>query len=70
MKIVQFKKGTYGIRIGNWFSGYGFLDKDLCICKYYLGINMEFESLQEAKVFLRRYQNSLIDPYKSYKIIK
>jgi hypothetical protein len=24
MKIVKFKDGTYGIRSGNWFSGYMF----------------------------------------------
>ena len=24
MKIVKFKDGTYGIRDGNWFSGYVF----------------------------------------------
>jgi len=26
MKIVQFKDGTYGIRKGNWFRGYKFVD--------------------------------------------
>lgn len=26
MKLVKFKDGMFGIRKGNWFSGYKFLD--------------------------------------------
>lgn len=26
MKLVKFKNGKFGVRIGNWMAGYSFLD--------------------------------------------
>ena len=25
MKLIKFKNGTYGVRVGNWYKGYRFL---------------------------------------------
>tara|TARA_B110000091_G_C13719190_1_gene433994 strand:+ start:353 stop:556 length:204 start_codon:yes stop_codon:yes gene_type:complete len=25
MRIVKFENGTYGLRVGNWFTGYSFI---------------------------------------------
>jgi len=69
MKIVQFKKGSYGVRIGNWFNGYSFLDKDLYGWKYVFRDNLEFDTFKEALEVLNRYKQSLISQYKPYKII-
>jgi len=69
MKIVKFKKGTYGVRVGKWYNGYSFLDEDLYTWSYSFGEHIEFYTLKKAFEVLNKYKQSLINPYKPYIII-
>ena len=71
MKIVQFKSGSYGVRIGNWWNGYSFLDVNSFQWWDDFGEHIEFKTYEDALEILniyikRRHSNN----YKSYKIIK
>jgi len=65
MKLVKFKNGKYGVRIGSWLTGYEFLSKQ------YLGWTgieqvmrySQFETIDEAQAIIDN------NPIK-YKIIK
>jgi|5B_taG_2_1085324.scaffolds.fasta_scaffold07127_4 hypothetical protein len=65
MKIVKFNNDKYGVRIGNWLTGYKFLSK-----QYYSWTGIEhvmdfcqFETIEEAQMIIEN------NPIK-YKLIK
>ena len=48
MKIVQFKSGSYGVRIGNWWNGYSFLDVNSFEWWDDFGEHIEFKTYEDA----------------------
>jgi hypothetical protein len=68
MKIIRWECGKYGVRIGSWYTGYKFLDKNaiswehlMCFCK--------FDKYEEClSIKLKYKQNEIINSNK-YKVL-
>jgi len=57
MKIVKFSNGKYGVRVGNWFKGYKFLDVSLYVWTLgeYVAKHAQYKTKEEAlEVYFRK----------------
>jgi hypothetical protein len=70
MKIIKWDCGNYGVRIGNWFTGYYFIDDTLVTWRYVL-CHCKLKSYEKALNVSLRYKNKYeTEESRGYKVLK
>jgi hypothetical protein len=70
-RIIKWNNGKYGVRVGNWFTGYEFVGSNLKLWSDVL-TNCYFDNYKRALDVYLDYKifKSKIDDYNKHKVLK